>query len=666
MVAIPQYQARVGLDAPAAANVNVDNSVGQALGQVGAALSHAGEEFAAHQSRLNSYNDNLQIERWRNDQEMARVTEIDQGAVDGSDLVDRRSKALEESFAKVKVSLKDPTMQRKADEVFEAVRGNHIFSTMQEARKRGDVYVETTTRDSINNAVNQNLISSEDEFQAYYQTQVKPRIDRTIADPLKREQMYAAFGQQLRQEYARKNPGRLVANGAARVPVVVASQAGRVSKGSIEGVNPDLITRFRTVQDAFGQSVPVVSGARSAATNAKAGGAKGSQHLHGNALDLDVSNLPFQERRRLIELASANGITGIGVYNNSLHFDLGGRRSWGPDHHRGSVPKWAASSIMRHETGTARVAAGMGKGDGSFAQRVGDASLPEEQPIPAPPEGGIWEGMPPDEWQGYVSAARQVDAQRIKAEVEAKRQADDEIVKSGYDLVAEGALSPAWIEQNRDALSPTEYRVFKNATRRQNVDQKTDNEAYVGFISRATADQDQGAVQDEAFQAFSDGKLAKTDFNRIVTASRRTLEQQSDKPWLTDIRKTVSAQLAPSDPDDKGQYAKRLDGLFELDDWVAANPKATRDEVRKKANELVDSHSKSAVKDLRAALDMPKYSTVARYAMSRDSVTLSAQKLVQAYKGGRINSDELNRETALLKRWASVFDEEARLGNAGP
>ena len=151
------------------------------------------------------------------------------------------------------------------------------------------------------------------------------------------------------------------------LPIVTANQAGRVSKGSIEGVNGELINRFKTVQDVFGKSIPIVSGFRDPATNKKAGGAKKSQHLDGNAIDLDVSGMPYEERRRLIEIASANGITGIGVYKNSLHFDLGSRRAWGPTKRRESVPPWAAEAIMRHETGTVRPQGGI-TGGMSFDQ----------------------------------------------------------------------------------------------------------------------------------------------------------------------------------------------------------------------------------------------------------------------------------------------------------
>lgn len=135
------------------------------------------------------------------------------------------------------------------------------------------------------------------------------------------------------------------------LPIVTRHQAGRVSAPDMKGVQPVVIDRFRQLQRIFGASVPVVSGFRDPDRNRRAGGAKASQHMHGNALDLDVSGMPVEERIRLIQTASAAGFTGIGVYDNSIHIDVGGRRAWGPDHHSASVPEWARGVIAEHMTG---------------------------------------------------------------------------------------------------------------------------------------------------------------------------------------------------------------------------------------------------------------------------------------------------------------------------
>ena len=127
-----------------------------------------------------------------------------------------------------------------------------------------------------------------------------------------------------------------------------ATPVSSTSSGKATGVNPALLVKLDTLQQKFGK-LPITSGRRSAAHNAKVGGARGSQHLHGNAVDIDVSGMPVSERLALIDAASKAGIKGVGVYKNALHFDLGGRRAWGPSYGRGSVPGWAEKAIQQHE-----------------------------------------------------------------------------------------------------------------------------------------------------------------------------------------------------------------------------------------------------------------------------------------------------------------------------
>lgn len=120
------------------------------------------------------------------------------------------------------------------------------------------------------------------------------------------------------------------------------------SNPDLKGVKPELISKFQDLQNAWGKQIPVKSGFRDEKRNRDAGGADHSQHLDGNALDLDVHDMPLEERKELIRTASALGFTGIGVYENSIHIDEGGRRAWGPNFHKESVPAWAADVIGEH------------------------------------------------------------------------------------------------------------------------------------------------------------------------------------------------------------------------------------------------------------------------------------------------------------------------------
>ncbi len=119
----------------------------------------------------------------------------------------------------------------------------------------------------------------------------------------------------------------------------------------LDHVEPSVIEGFHRLQTSFGSQLPIISGYRSPGHNETVGGASGSQHMHGKALDIDLASMPQEERVRLIETASALGFTGIGVYDNSLHIDLGSRRAWGPSYGRESVPAWAEDAIDRHLSG---------------------------------------------------------------------------------------------------------------------------------------------------------------------------------------------------------------------------------------------------------------------------------------------------------------------------
>ena len=91
--------------------------------------------------------------------------------------------------------------------------------------------------------------------------------------------------------------------------------------------------------------VRLTSGYRSPEQNAAAGGAKGSQHLHGKAMDLSLSAYPPEVQAQITEDLRKAGATGFGFYpkSGSLHADIGTPRYWGPDYTKNSInqgPEW--------------------------------------------------------------------------------------------------------------------------------------------------------------------------------------------------------------------------------------------------------------------------------------------------------------------------------------
>jgi hypothetical protein len=124
--------------------------------------------------------------------------------------------------------------------------------------------------------------------------------------------------------------------------------------GKDKRVDPNLISMVEEVARRFGRPLTIISGRRSPSHNAAVGGAKGSMHMQGKALDISGSGLTNQDRLDLIAIASAVGIKGIGVYNGgSLHFDnrSSAPAGWGSDYTSASIPSYALNTMNKHRSG---------------------------------------------------------------------------------------------------------------------------------------------------------------------------------------------------------------------------------------------------------------------------------------------------------------------------
>jgi hypothetical protein len=151
-----------------------------------------------------------------------------------------------------------------------------------------------------------------------------PGGDETMAKAFVKNHDLSALPKGGREFYTKVTAGVAPPNLSA-LPVVADP------KVNLSTIQKPVLNLFEGVQSTFGKQLLITSGGRDAEHNAEVGGAKGSQHLTGNAIDVDWSKLSPMERIRFIQTASAMGFTGIGAYKDHVHLDLGARRAWGPD-----------------------------------------------------------------------------------------------------------------------------------------------------------------------------------------------------------------------------------------------------------------------------------------------------------------------------------------------
>ena len=104
----------------------------------------------------------------------------------------------------------------------------------------------------------------------------------------------------------------------------------------------NLNQRMGNSLEAFRQMYPdanVTSGYRSPSYNSRVGGARGSQHMHGNAMDISVRGMSPEDQQKMLQWWKSQGAGGFGYYPNSqsVHVDFGKTRAWGPDRTSGSL-----------------------------------------------------------------------------------------------------------------------------------------------------------------------------------------------------------------------------------------------------------------------------------------------------------------------------------------
>lgn len=196
-----------------------------------------------------------------------------------------------------------------------------------------------------------------------------------------------------------------------------------------EGTDKALLDRWEHVQGTFGRQVPIVSAARDPQRNKDAGGATGSQHIGGHAIDLDVSGMSKEDRLRLLKTASAAGFTGIGVYANSIHLDTGTRRAWGPSHHGDSVPEWARGVVKDHIAGgLGNTDPGVSSAPSATAGGSGEGGAQRGVAAPSSPPAIQYTGPVSSEFAGMSGTAllslRSEALTASKAKTEEQKQAE--------------------------------------------------------------------------------------------------------------------------------------------------------------------------------------------------------------------------------------------------
>jgi len=89
----------------------------------------------------------------------------------------------------------------------------------------------------------------------------------------------------------------------------------------------DVLNNIQVLRDALGAPISIMSGYRSPERNAAVGGSPKSQHMEGNATDLQCKTKTPLEMYNMVEKLIKEGKMkqgGLGIYDGWIHYDTRG------------------------------------------------------------------------------------------------------------------------------------------------------------------------------------------------------------------------------------------------------------------------------------------------------------------------------------------------------
>lgn len=240
-----------------------------------------------------------------------------------------------------------------------------------------------------------------------------------------------------------------------------------------------------------------------------------------------------------------------------------------------------------------------------------------------------------------------------------KHQLEDDATKSLWSLHADGKLNRVSIEDVRPVLSAERYGAFLKMLDKGGDAAKSDHSAFA-HVQRLMADGKYGEAEKAAFGYHKSGLFSNSDLRSEVERAQSLNRQQGPKSPYEKERIWIGSKLDPGpmvpDPVARGRIA---DAQRTYDDWVQANPKATEEDHRKRATEIVGQYRLTNLGDTVLALPMPRSGDISRNvgdtARINGDIARAAKEAQRRYDAGSYTRAEYDNEMAITNQWRKAI-----------
>lgn len=255
----------------------------------------------------------------------------------------------------------------------------------------------------------------------------------------------------------------------------------------------------------------------------------------------------------------------------------------------------------------------------------------------------------------------------LRLSEKAEREQQDVRQKEGDRLLAQGQLTPDWIEQNRDRLSAEDYRYFyRQLTDEGSSSRKTDPTMYSDLRLRAGQGED---VRAEARQALQHGLIKTEDFDRLTKLSEDAGIEGALPNWFKRGEAHITNALKPSDLNDDPAAPQRFaNAMDDWNAWARKNPNASEEEASKRYQSLVRDYALVQWDQMTLTMRRPRHLVGGLQAPDLDATEDALLAEFEAKHAGdmlKVAEDpDFLEQAAIVEQWRRAL--ERSRANAAP
>jgi len=231
----------------------------------------------------------------------------------------------------------------------------------------------------------------------------------------------------------------------------------------------------------------------------------------------------------------------------------------------------------------------------------------------------------------------------------------DQIVKEGWRLVNDDAMTPEWLADHEEFLSPSVYQRMLWSMRPDSETRKTDPQDYIRFSKMLETDPQQ--VKDETLQMFGNGTMAKADWLRLSNEADRILDKAGPKDYSDMFRRMVKNMLITEYDDYSIESgARQIEAAKQYDDWIRKHPNASYDDVRVFTQKFIQDFLEIQYADGSTQFPVPMYVTKPRNNLKTQDIREAIARTQAAHSSQEIDDLKAAEQAALLRRWLDIVE----------